>query len=221
MRVLFFVVALLSAVAIPLQGRDFIGISTDYYMVHKPKYDLPGNRCHPFFEKGVNSSAGLIYERILTGKSMIKTGIFIGQEFEGLDNIYIPVSYKYCFYQEPANTMMFGTILGVNMNFPSMAYSDEMDEAEFWYRGIELDVQTNIQKKIYVVPHAGLWLSGKLTKRIVLSMQMLFHCPLPQYVQFVTSYSDIDGKPVVEHNTNKNFNISSSIGIQIQLGKMQ
>jgi hypothetical protein len=204
------------------QSKNIIGYSLGGYMNFVPKYDLPGNQYHPFIMKSSSSYHGFSYERIFDLKNSIQTGAFINQQFTALMSLHFPINYNYCFYQLPFKRFMIGATFGVNVNIP-LATSNSLivgDIARIKYSYINLDFEVNIKKKFYMAPHTGLWTSVRLGKRFGLYMQTLFHYPVSEYVQFITSYDDIEGNRIVEENTNKNFGVTMIAGIQIWVGKI-
>jgi hypothetical protein len=222
---LFFVIVISITSFVPTNGqsKNIIGYSFGGYVNFVPKYNLPGNQYHPFLGKSSSSCHGFGYERILTEKNSLQTGVFLNQQFSALMSLHVPVNYNYCIYQLPYRKFAFGSTLGINLNVPLATSNNlfEMLEARYTYSDIELDVQVNIKKRFYVAPHVGLWINIRPWNRIGLSLQALFHFPVSEYVQFVTSYRDVQKNYIVEQNTNKNFGVTVMAGIQVWLGKIR
>ena len=225
MKQIILIITILFFILTSIQGqrRNIIGYSLGGYVNFIPKYDLPGNQYHPFLTNSTSSYHGFSYERLFDHKNSIQTGAFINQQFTALMSLHFPINYNYCLYQLPFKKFMIGTTLGLNLNIPLATSNSlfEMSAAQGKFSNIGLDVQVNIKKKFYVAPHAGLWSSVRLGKRFGVSLQTLFHYPVSEYVQFITSYRDVDGNYIVEENTNKNFGLTLIAGVQLWVGNIR
>lgn len=203
------------------QRKNIIGYSLGGYTNFVPKYDLPGNEYHPFLESS-SSYHGFSYERIIDIKNSIQVGAFINQQYTALLSLHFPVNYNYCLYQLPLKKFMIGATLGVNLNFPIFTSNDLFAgiPARIKYSYINLDFEVNLKKNFYIAPHTGLWASVRFGKRFGLYLQTLFHFPVAEYVQFITSYDDPEDNRIVEENTNRNLGTTLIAGIQIWVGKI-
>lgn len=214
----FFVTAPLMA-----QPRNILGLDLGGYVVLTPKYNLPGNEYHPYVDKNTGGQYGITCERLLGQRHGVKTGFYVNEQFKSLLTFYVPIDYNYCFWQHRLRKYSFGGTAGINLNFlhsnTGNLFSDLYIQ-QIIYRDLALDFDVGIKKKFYVAPHAGLW-GGMRFGRFGLLMQFLCHYPIPQFVQFTTSYNAPDGSRITEMNTNRQFGVSINFGIQIWIGRLE